>query len=148
SPGEGDGTSTRPFPTSPRNTAADPITDPHASNSNEEAESPRQPYGTRNFACQPSKSPMFLDQTPLEMRISGNFTRVNSEPGREDATSPVLLDPGGPGPLEAKPVEIRTRGHLLFLTCGYRPFKVVFEEKQTDNVFRKLGRSVKFTTHC
>lgn len=142
-------TSTHPFPTNPRNTAAEPNVDPPATSPGESAESAaRAPYGTRNFACQPSKSPMFLDQTPLEMRISGNFTRVNNEPGRDDATSPGLLDPDGPGPLDAIPVEIRARGHLRFLACGYRPFKVVFEEKQTDNVFRKLGKSVKFTTHC
>lgn len=82
------------------------------------------------------------------MTISGDFTRVNNEPAREDAVSPGLLDPDGLGPLDAVPVEIRARGHLRYLECGYRPFKVVFEEKQKDNVFRKLGKSVKFSTHC
>ncbi len=108
----------------------------------------RPPLGTRNFACQPSESPMFQSQELLQMRISGDFTRVNTEANREDATTPGSIDPDGPGPLEPVPVAIRARGRLRYLECGYRPFKVVFEEKQKDNAFRKLGKSVKFSTHC
>ncbi len=106
------------------------------------------PIGTRNFACDPSPSPMFQSQEVLQMRITADFSVVNGNE-KESAVSAGLLDPDGDaGPLAAIPVEVHARGISRFSNCGYRPFKVKFSEKQKDNVFHKLGKSVKFTTHC
>lgn len=152
-PDAGGKTTRASFGMTPRNTAPGsggnpPMLDAGVNVLETNDEDPLPPLGTRNFACQPSKSPMFQSREPLEMWISGDFTRVNNEPDRDNATSPGLIDPDGSGPLDAVPVEIRARGRLRYLSCGYRPFKVVFEEKQKGNVFHKLGKSVKFSTHC
>lgn len=105
------------------------------------------PIGSRNFACDPSPSPMFESHEVLEMRLAADFSVVNGN-DKETATSPGALDPDGAGPLAAIPVEVHARGISRFRDCGYRPFKVKFAEKQKDNVFKKLGKSVKFSTHC
>lgn len=83
----------------------------------------------------------------LEMRIAADFSIVNGNE-KDTAISPGTLDPDGSGPLAAIPVEVHARGISRFRDCGYRPFKVKFTEKQKDNVFHKLGKSVKFSTHC
>lgn len=81
------------------------------------------------------------------MRISADFSVVNAN-DKETATSQGTLDPDGAGPLAAIPVEVQARGISRFRDCGFRPFKVKFADKQKDNVFHKLGKSVKFSTHC
>lgn len=105
------------------------------------------PLGTRNFACDRSASPMFESQDVLEMHIAADFSAINGNE-KETATSPGSLDPDGAGPLAPVAVEVQARGISRFRECGFRPFKVKFAEKQKDNVFRKLGKSVKFVTHC
>ncbi len=81
------------------------------------------------------------------MRIAANFSVINGN-DKDTAMSPGTLDPDGEGPLTAIPVEVHARGISRFRECGFRPFKVKFAEKQKDNVFHKLGKSVKFSTHC
>lgn len=105
------------------------------------------PLGTRNFACDRSPSPMFESQGVLEMHLIADFSVINGN-DKETATSPGSLDPDGSGPLAPVAVEVHARGISRFRECGFRPFKVKFAEKQKDNVFRKLGKSVKFVTHC
>lgn len=114
----------------------------------DEPEPPQSdPLGTRNFACDPSASPMFQSQEVLEMHIAADFSAINGNE-RDTASSAGTLDPDGTGPLAPIPVEVHARGISRFRDCGYRPFKVKFAEKQKGNVFQKLGKSVKFSTHC
>jgi hypothetical protein len=100
----------------------------------------------RPFSCTASESPMFDGREPLVMRISGDFTKLNSAPTKEESGSPAQVRlPGGSAPLEAT---IVARGESRFRNCGFRPFSLKFPKKQSGNVFERLGKTVKFVTHC
>ncbi|WP_437965200.1 hypothetical protein WMF04_36950 [Sorangium sp. So ce260] len=99
------------------------------------------------FTCQASKSPMFKSRDVLNMRISADFTKLNSAPTKEESGSQAVIelsDQSGAAPITAN---IIARGVSRF-HCGVRPFSLKFEEKQKDNIFAHLGKSVKFVTHC
>lgn len=100
----------------------------------------------RPFSCTGSESPMFGAREPLVLRISGDFTKLNTAPTQEESTSPAQVSlPGGSAPL---PATIVARGESRFRNCGFRPFSVKFPAKQRGNVFEHLGKTVKFVTHC
>ncbi|WP_437690557.1 hypothetical protein [Sorangium sp. So ce176] len=99
------------------------------------------------FTCHASKSPMFQSRDVLNMRISADFTKLNSAPTKEESGSQAVIelsDEGGAAPITAN---IIARGVSRF-HCGVRPFSLKFQEKQKDNIFAHLGKSVKFVTHC
>ncbi|WP_437289189.1 hypothetical protein [Sorangium sp. So ce406] len=99
------------------------------------------------FTCQASKSPMFQSRDVLNMRISADFTKLNGAPTKEESGSQAVIelsDQSGAAPITAN---IIARGVSRF-NCGFRPFSLKFEEKQKDNLFAHLGKSVKFVTHC
>ncbi|WP_437680266.1 hypothetical protein [Sorangium sp. So ce131] len=99
------------------------------------------------FTCHASKSPMFESRDVLNMRISADFTKLNSAPTKEESGSQAVIelsDQSGAAPITAN---IIARGASRF-TCGFRPFSIKFGEKQKDNIFAHLGKSVKFVTHC
>ncbi|KYF77201.1 hypothetical protein BE11_06675 [Sorangium cellulosum] len=99
------------------------------------------------FTCQASESPMFTSREVLNMRISADFTKLNSAPTKEESGSQAVIelsDQSGAAPITAN---IIARGVSRF-NCGFRPFSLKFEEKQKDNIFAHLGKSVKFVTHC
>ncbi|WP_437491868.1 hypothetical protein WME75_16455 [Sorangium sp. So ce1014] len=99
------------------------------------------------FTCHASKSPMFTSRDVLNMRISADFTKLNSAPTKEESGSQAVIelsDQSGAAPITAN---IIARGVSRF-HCGSRPFSLKFEEKQKDNIFAHLGKSVKFVTHC
>ncbi|WP_437776349.1 hypothetical protein [Sorangium sp. So ce1097] len=99
------------------------------------------------FTCQASKSPMFNSRDVLNMRISADFTKLNSAPTKEESGSQAVIelsDESGAAPITAN---IVARGVSRF-RCGFRPFSLKFEAKQKDNIFAHLGKSVKFVTHC
>jgi hypothetical protein len=102
----------------------------------------------RPFSCRASKSPMFKSQEPINLRISADFTLLNSARTAEESGSQgtiELQDEPGSVPLSAKVV---ARGNSRFRFCAVRPFSVKFPEKQKDNLFEHLGKTVKFVTHC
>ncbi|WP_437665274.1 hypothetical protein [Sorangium sp. So ce1182] len=99
------------------------------------------------LTCDASKSPMFNSRDVLDMRISADFTKLNSAPTKEESGSQAVIelsDQSGAAPITAN---IIARGVSRF-HCGFRPFSLKFEEKQKDNIFAHLGKSVKFVTHC
>ncbi|AUX35552.1 MULTISPECIES: hypothetical protein [Sorangium] len=99
------------------------------------------------LTCNASKSPMFKSRDVLNMRISADFTKLNSAPTKEESGSQAVIelsDQSGAAPITAN---IIARGVSRF-RCGFRPFSLKFEEKQKDNIFAHLGKSVKFVTHC
>ncbi|WP_437875276.1 hypothetical protein [Sorangium sp. So ce513] len=105
------------------------------------------PPGSPLFTCQASKSPMFQSRDVLNMRISADFTKLNSAPTKEESGSQAVIelsDDSGAAPITAN---IIARGVSRF-HCGFRPFSLKFEQKQKDNLFAHLGKSVKFVTHC
>ncbi|WP_148314207.1 hypothetical protein [Sorangium cellulosum] len=108
---------------------------------------PDTPPGSQMFTCDASKSPMFKSRDVLNMRISADFTKLNSAPTKEESGSQAVIelsDQSGAAPITAN---IIARGVSRF-HCGFRPFSLKFEEKQKDNIFAHLGKSVKFVTHC
>ncbi|WP_437567761.1 hypothetical protein [Sorangium sp. So ce542] len=108
---------------------------------------PDTPPGSQMFTCDASKSPMFKSRDVLNMRISADFTKLNSAPTKEESGSQAVIelsDQLGGAPITAN---IIARGVSRF-HCGFRPFSLKFEEKQKDNIFAHLGKSVKFVTHC
>ncbi len=100
------------------------------------------------FACSASKSPMFATQEVLNMRISADFTKLNSAPTAEESGSVAKVQVTSGQAVKALTANVIARGNSRFRYCQVRPFALKFDEKQKDNVFEHLGKSVKFVSHC
>lgn len=108
--------------------------------------------GARPFECNDSDPPlMFKDQTIVNMRISADFTTLNSVAAVEDSSSVATIEVEGAAQLKA---DLVGRGKSRFLNCAFRPFslKELKSDKYNNNLkgtlFKGLGNSVKFSTHC
>ncbi|MBT3236406.1 MAG: hypothetical protein HN353_10685 [Bdellovibrionales bacterium] len=116
------------------------------------------------FQCrQDSKVPLFFNQfDPIEIELTTDYNKIN-DPSLypEDAKSTLSsgklkyynqLD-GINLDIEVK---VRARGGYRFEECDYRPLKVIISKQEKkrikkrspNNIFRKMGRKLKFTTIC
>lgn len=101
----------------------------------------------RPFACTESKSPLLVSADPIEMRITADFTKLNTAPTAEESGSAATVEIRGAQPATLT-ANIQARGNSRFRWCQVRPFSLKFSEKQRGNVFEHLGKTVKFVSHC
>ncbi|HMA93902.1 MAG TPA: hypothetical protein VKP30_14525 [Polyangiaceae bacterium] len=104
-------------------------------------------HRSRPFACAASKSPLFASAEPIEMRITADFTKLNTAPTAEESASTATVEVGGAQPATLT-ANIQARGNSRFRWCQVRPFSLKFSEKQQGNIFEHLGKTVKFVSHC
>jgi len=81
------------------------------------------------------------------MRITADFTKLNTAPTAEESASTATVEVGGAQPATLT-ANIQARGNSRFRWCQVRPFSLKFSEKQQGNIFEHLGKTVKFVSHC
>jgi hypothetical protein len=113
--------------------------------------------------CSKSKAPLFqVEYRPIEIELKTDFDKIN-EPGLYPENAKGTLSPGTLNYFNQKDkirleikVDVRARGGYRFEECDYRPLKVEIskvEKKRINqlsphNIFKKLGRKLKFVTIC
>jgi len=92
--------------------------------------------------------PLFLDDAPLPVSISGPFTTLVRERSKDDYLPGVISYNEADGTTVALDLQIRTRGHSRHATCDYPPVLLNLKKGQTGGTLFEQQNKLKLVIPC
>jgi hypothetical protein len=92
--------------------------------------------------------PLFLNDAPLPMSISGPFTTLVRERSKDDYLPGVIKYNEADGTAVSLDLEIRTRGHSRHATCDYPPVLLNLKRGQTVGTLFEHQNKLKLVIPC
>lgn len=97
-----------------------------------------------------SSYPLFADQTPLTLKLSGPFRTVLGDEGEDERTEyPAVIEfPGPDGTRITQDIEIRLRGKARARICNFPPLSLDFPRSEVAGTVFSGQNRIKLVTLC